>query len=110
MKAFNRDMNSPNTAALMEFVSKEGIAPLLGTAIKVIKQLGDQVPIMHIMSLCIAQGYLNGCLDVMNSETATENDKYLLKLRSLLIPVRIELETMQRDIESKTAEGESDGS
>ena len=57
----------------------------------------QKIPLVDLICTSVTQGYLNGCLDTLNSEDADCKDEYVVKLRSLLLPVRIELEAMLRN-------------
>lgn len=91
----------------MEHISSISQTIAKFTAITHIEQTGRTPDIDSITGFVFAalQGYMNGCLDMLNSEDKDQSDEYIIKLRKLILPVRIELEAKIRRIKSKDRKG-----
>ena len=57
-------------------------------------------PIRSVISMCVLQGYINGCFDTINSEVDKESE-YLVKLRTLLYPIQLILQDTLKRIKEK---------
>lgn len=65
-------------------------------------------PLLSVISMCVLQGYINGCFDTINSEVDKESE-YLVKLRTLLYPIQLILQDTLRKVKEQDGQKPDSG-